>query len=241
MNDKIRFLLLQIRNPEDPMRSQEIKAFCEALQCDPHQIDTCDLVYGEPSPQLWATHDMVMIGGSGDFSVVTGGPWLPRALDCMTELVETHMPTFASCWGFQALARALGGEVVTDLGRAEIGTPELTLTDEGATDPVFGILPRTFRASMGHQDIVDQLPPNAVRLVSSPVVDNEAFRIEGAPIYATQFHPELTRPHLMQRLETYPEYIQKIAGVSKDEFERHLTETPEANSLLGRMVDVIFG
>ena len=36
-----------------------------------------------------------------------GGPWLPAALDAMVALHETGKPTFASCWGFQAMARAL--------------------------------------------------------------------------------------------------------------------------------------
>lgn len=241
MNSKLKFLLLQIRKPTDDMRAQELEAFCEALSCDPQQIDSLDLVYGDPSPSMWKTHDMVMIGGSGDFSVVTGGPWLPRALECMAELAELRKPTFASCWGFQALSRALGGKVVTDLDRAEIGTPELTLTESGIADPVFGILPHVFHASMGHQDIVDRLPTNGVLLASSPRVENEAFRIANAPIYATQFHPELRLRHLMQRLKTYPEYIEKIAGVSPEEFAKTVRETPEANMLLSRMVDVVFG
>ena len=67
-------------------------------------------------------------------------------------------PAFASCWGFQALARALGGEVVTDLVRAEVGTFEIQLTAAGRSDPLFGPLGERFLAQLGHQDVVTRLP-----------------------------------------------------------------------------------
>ena len=38
------------------------------------------------------------------------------------------------------MARAMGGEVVTDRSRAEVGTYWLELTSEGKNDPVFGPL-----------------------------------------------------------------------------------------------------
>ena len=223
------------------MRQQEVRAFSEAIQCEASQLTVCDLINDPPSPARCARYDMVLIGGSGDFSVVTGGQWLPPALDCMAELVERGQPTFASCWGFQAMSRALGGEVVTDLERAELGTPELTLTDAGIDDPVFGILPRTFRAPMGHQDIVERLPQGATLLVSSDRVQHEAFKFPNKPIYGTQFHPELTREGLMERLRTYPEYIEKIAGMPETEFEQTCQETPDSHRLMGRMIDVVFG
>ena len=61
----------------------------------------------------------MLIGGSGAYSATGEGKWLDRTLDLLRDLVEASQPTFASCWGFQAMARALGGHVVTDLQRAE--------------------------------------------------------------------------------------------------------------------------
>lgn len=240
MRSRLKFLLLQIRKPDDPMLQQEVRAFSEAIRCDASQLTVCDLITDPPSSARCAQFDMVLIGGSGDFSVASGGEWLPAALECMAELVERAQPTFASCWGFQAMARALGGEVVTDLGRAELGTPELMLTESGIADPVFGILPKTFRAPMGHQDIVDRLPRGAELLVYSRRVRHEAFGFPGKPIYATQFHPELTRQGLMERLRTYPEYIEKIVGIPEAEFEETCVETPDSHRLMQRMIDVVF-
>ena len=35
----LRFMLLQVRNADDPMRQQEADCFAEALCCDPPQLD----------------------------------------------------------------------------------------------------------------------------------------------------------------------------------------------------------
>ncbi len=236
---RLRFLLLQVRNPGDPMREQEVNCFAKALACDPSAVVSHDLLAGPPSNSRLAQCDVVLLGGSGDYSVAAGGGWLEPILDAMRQLYDMSKPTFASCWGFQAMARALGGVVVTDMNRAELGTIVLALTDHGKEDPVFGMLPASFPGHAGHQDIVDRLPPDAVRLVRSDRVDNQAFTFPGKPIYCTQFHPELTRRSFLERLYQYPTYVKKIAGVSLAEFETGVYETPEPNRLLQRFVDIV--
>ncbi|MBB74293.1 MAG: aminotransferase [Planctomycetaceae bacterium] len=231
-----RFLLLQVRDLLDPMRSQEVVCFAEAAGCRPDCIQTLDLLSGGLTAEELSQVDVVLVGGSGDYSVVDGGPWLSRALDAMRLLHEQGKPTFASCWGFQALALALGGEVVTDRLRAEVGTYPLQLTRDGRSDPVFGPFSKELQVQLGHQDIVDRLPLGATLLASSCGVINQAFRIEGKPIYATQFHPELTKAQFLQRVKNYPEYIQSVAGVTLSEFADMVEETPDARSLLGRFL-----
>ena len=223
------------------MCSQEVGCFARALQCAPEQIRTFDLLSGRPSRQQLNAVDMVLLGGSGDYSVAQGGPWLERVMDAMRDLHALSKPTFASCWGFQAMARALGGEVVTDLARAELGTLDLQLTEAGLRDPLFGPLGPTPLVHMGHQDIVDSLPPDAVLLASTSRVENQAFRFEGKPIYCTQFHPELTVKGMTERLVAYPEYVVKIAGMPLEAFLQTLAETPETNALLRRFVRHVFG
>ena len=240
--DKLRYLLLQVRNQEDPMRPQEVGCFARALDCERERIEVFDLLTGVPTIAELNRVDVVFLGGSGDYSVAEGGPWLPAALEAMRELYDLEKPTFASCWGFQALSKALGGDVVTDLSRAEVGTIEVQLTEVGQADPVFGGLPAMFPAQMGHQDIVVQLPETATLLASTDVVANEAFRLEGKPIYCTQFHPELNRDALLERIYAYPWYIEKILGVSIEKFAaEHCFETPETDQLLTRFVRHVFG
>ena len=222
------------------MRAQEIDCFARALACQPEQIGIFDLLSGAPTVRQLDPVDMVCLGGSGDYSVAVGGAWLPPALEAMRELCDLNKPTFASCWGFQAMARALGGTVVTDLGRAELGTVPVTLTPAGREDPVFGHFGPEIRTHMGHQDIVDSLPDSAVLLGSTDLVTNQAFRIDGKPIYCTQFHPELTLTTYMQRVWNYPWYVERIVGVPLEKFAPTCTETPEANQLLRRFVTHVF-
>jgi GMP synthase (glutamine-hydrolysing) len=237
MSQSVRFLLLQARDADDPMRAQEVRCFARALKCRPAQIATYDLLSGVPTRAQLDQADIVLLGGSGDYSVAEGGPWLPRALAAMQELYDWSKPTFASCWGFQALAKALGGEVVTDLSRAELGTHTVHLTPAGERDPLFAPLGKTFRAHMGHQDIVEQLPPNAVRLGSTAAVENQAFTFPGKPIYCTQFHPELNRAAVCQRVQAYPQYIERIAHTSLPAFLASCEDTPQAEALLPRFVE----
>lgn len=238
LDESLRFLLLQVRNADDPMRIHEVRSFARAFSCSIDHIGVFDLLSGAPSVRVLAESDIVLLGGSGDYSVARGGPWLQGALDAMVTLYETRKPTFASCWGFQAMARALGGEVVTDHSRAEVGTVWLDLTSEGVKDPVFGPLPRRFQVQIGHEDIVTVLPPQAVCLASSDLVENEAYRLEGAPIYATQFHPEIDRQGLIDRLKAYPSYLPLTGAGTMEEFEAMTPETPHTVGILERFLDL---
>jgi GMP synthase (glutamine-hydrolysing) len=235
------YLLLQVRNSDDPMRGQEVDCFCRALGCQASQIKVYDLLSGAPTIAQLSAVDVALLGGSGDYSVAEGGDWLEQALVAMRELFELSKPTFASCWGFQAMAKAMGGDVVTDVSRAELGSIEVRLTEAGRHDPLFAPLGASFLAPMGHQDIVTRLPPGATLLASSDKVENQAFRFEGKPIYCTQFHPELDRDAFIGRVEAYPVYVKKIEGVTIEEFAARCVDTPETDQLLSRFVELIVG
>jgi GMP synthase (glutamine-hydrolysing) len=235
----IRFLLLQVRNPDDPMLLQEVGCFARCFACATAQIEVFDLLSGPPGQDVLDRSDVVLLGGSGDYSVVRGGPWLGDALEAMARLYEEGKPTFASCWGFQAMARALGGEVVTDHDRAEVGSVWLHLTEAGRHDPVFGHLDDRFQVLIGHEDIVTELPRGATLLASSDRVENEAFRFDGKPIYCTQFHPELSRVDIVQRLAAYPAYLPLANAGSLEEFERMMPETPHAEQILARFLELV--
>ena len=232
------FLLLQVRDPDDPMREHEIQCFSRSFRCDPDRIRVFDLLSGAPSQRELGEADVVLLGGSGDYSVAKGGPWLPAALEAMRRLHATSKPTFASCWGFQAMARAMGGEVVTDRSRAEVGTLWLELTPEGKRDPVFGPLGGRFQVQIGHEDIVTRLPEGATLLASSPSLENEAFCFDGKPIYCTQFHPELDRNGIVARIAQYPAYLPLTGHATLEDFSAATPETPETEAILRRFVRV---
>jgi GMP synthase (glutamine-hydrolysing) len=147
---RLRYLLLQTRNAGDPMAAQEVRCFARALECEISAIEVFDLLSAAPSLEKLRYADMLLLGGSGHYSAAerSGGdgthepqermsPWLERALDSMQEVFGLAKPTFASCWGFQAMARAMGGRCVNDLPNAEVGTIKLSLTRAGRDDPLF--------------------------------------------------------------------------------------------------------
>lgn len=228
-----RFLLLQIRDGDDPMREQEVRCFARTLGCGTAQIETADLLAGPPAPETLAAARLLLIGGSGDYSVLDDAPWLEATFELLRRIVREGRPLFASCWGFQALARACGGEVVHESARAELGSVWMELTVAGRQDSLFSMLPDTFRGQSGHEDSVVALPPEAVLLAKTDKAF-QALRFRDKPIYGTQFHPELDRDALLERIIRYPVYIKRILGITVEQFAAQLTETTEANAVLRR-------
>ncbi|MEM9352842.1 MAG: type 1 glutamine amidotransferase [Planctomycetota bacterium] len=236
---ELSFLLLQIRDADDPILEQEVGCFARALGCDEAAIKPFDLLAGTPSDAQLQAAGGVLIGGSGDYSAAGEGEWLEQTLEGLRRLVASGAPTFASCWGFQAIARACGGRCIHDPPNAELGSIKLRLTDLGSSDPLFGGLPTEFFGQAGHEDHVVELPEDAVLLASSERVRHQAFRLAGKPVYCTQFHPELDLHTLVERLRRYPGYVQRIAGLDVETFAHQCRETPEANGLLRRFKKLV--
>ncbi len=235
----LRYLLLQVRDADDPIRMQEVCCFARAINCPVEAIDYLDLLTERVSSERLQAVDAVLIGGSGNYSAAGEGDWLDTALADLHWLADSRKPTFASCWGFQAMARALGGRCINDPANAELGTIELTLTDSGASDPLFGSLDDPFLGLAGHEDHVVQLPPNAILLASSELVANQAFKLVDAPIYCTQFHPELELATFLERVMAYPQYVEKIAGSTIDVFAKHCRPAPQSQQLLRRFAALV--
>ena len=236
--EPLRCLLLQVRDPGDPMGPHEITSFLRVLQPLVVDISVFDLLGRSLVRRDLADVDFVLMGGSGDYSAASTDPWLERALDSLREVHASGVPSFASCWGFQGMAAAMGGEVINDRGRAELGTHDLVLTPAGRADPLFRSLGSAFKAQLGHEDLVETLPPRTTLLASSARVPNQAYRFDDAPIYCTQFHPELDVAGIHTRFAAYPRYVEVVAGATLDEVSSGMQETPLANGLIRRFVDL---
>jgi len=98
--------------------------------------------------------------------------------------------------------------VELDESRAEIGSFELALTDDGARDPLFASLPNRFDVQEGHKDQFVELPPGSVLLASSTKQPHQAWTFPGEPLYAVQFHPELDEEAMKYRVDYYAEEYQ---------------------------------
>lgn len=230
------FLLLQIRDADDAIRHHEIQCFAKAANISPDSIQVHDLLQEPITPDILTGIDCIFIGGSGRYSAAHGGDWLEPALESLRRVHGSGIPTFASCWGHQAMARAMGGTVVHAPETAEVGTIQMELTDATKSDPVFRTFNGSFQAQVGHEDTVTNLPPNTTLLASSARCPIHAYRFNDAPVYCTQFHPELERSDLLMRLDAYPEYVESIAGVPLAEFKQQTQETLEASELIAKFI-----
>jgi len=121
--------------------------------------------------------------------VLSGGPasvYAPGAPPLDPHLLDLGVPVLGICYGMQAMARALGGEVART-GAAEYGkTPLRVTTREG----LFGDLP-TDTCWMSHRDAVVTAPSGfrvSAETTSSPVAAMEA---PDRRLYGVQFHPEV--------------------------------------------------
>ncbi len=236
---ELRYLLLQIRDANDPIGPQEVDCFAKTLGCGNGDIATLNLLNERLTTAKLDAVEAVLIGGSGDYSAAGESEWLENVFSDLRMLVDTRKPTFASCWGFQAIARALGGRCIHDPAHAELGTIELTLTTAGHADPLFGELGSPFLGLAGHEDHVVELPPGAILLASSATVAQQAFKLAEAPVYCTQFHPELELATYLERVAAYPQYVEKIAGTTLEVFGQQCQDTPQSRQLLSRFARLV--
>lgn len=232
----MRYRLLQARLPSDRVRYEEHAAFVQRLGVRADEVEPWDLL-SQPLDHGTALGDAdaVLVGGSGAFSVYDDAPWLPGFIDLMGALADQGTPTFASCFGFQALVVALGGEVRKDEAAAEVGSFEISLTPEAAVDPLFGLLPERFIAQQGHKDRAVRWPGGLVHLARSERCPYQALRVADKPVYATQFHPELTWEENRTRFSRYFDMYKGAFGESQAQrMLDSFVPSPQANGLLGR-------
>lgn len=238
-----RALLLQARLPADPMVAHELACFVERTGLPADHVVPHDLLAGPPTLSRVGEHDCLLIGGSGAFYVSKRNlPGAEALAELLREVVGRGLPTFASCFGYHSLIDALGGRIVHDPDRTEVGTFDLELSPEGAADELFGALPARFTAQLGHKDRADRAAPGTVNLASSDRCGFQALRVPGKPIWATQFHPELTertnRDRYMAYLEAYSQHLGPDARLRAASLFR---ESAASSGLLSRFVALVFG
>ncbi len=231
-----RVFLIQVRERED-VRAQEHRCFVDRCGLDSEQLESVSIVHeAVPSWERVSEFDAVMIGGAGIYTATQEYEFTQPMVELVRKICDEGMPLFGACWGHQFIARVLGGSLVTDESRAEVGTHEVELTAAGMEDPLFAGFPQRILANMGHHDHVDRLPEGGVELATSALSRNQAFRITGRPIYGTQFHVEMTAPDLVERLAIY----QDIYMPEDDEFDalrENPLASPEADQILRRFMD----
>jgi GMP synthase (glutamine-hydrolysing) len=164
-------------------------------------------VYSEVIPhtatveEIKARDPQAIVLSGGPASVYTdGAPQLDPAL------FDLDVPVFGICYGFQAMAQALGGTVART-GTSEYGRTELKVTG----GQLHSDLPGTQPVWMSHGDAVTEAPAGFDVVAVSSGAPVAAFEHRARRLAGVQYHPEvLHTPHGQQVLSRF---LHEFAGI----------------------------
>jgi GMP synthase (glutamine-hydrolysing) len=145
-------------------------------------------VYSEVMPHTASVADIVARRPKA--IILSGGPqsvYAPGAPQVDPALFDAGVATFGICYGFQAMARALGGDVART-GLSEFGRTEATITEPGI---LLAGLPNSLRVWMSHGDSVAAPPTGFVALAGSAGAPIAAFEDAARGFAGVQWHPEV--------------------------------------------------
>jgi GMP synthase (glutamine-hydrolysing) len=230
-------LLLQIRD-QPAVRQEEWESFARLGGIAKDQLDILN-VFDTPNfgPDVVQGYDALFVGGASEANVLLPDEYafVSSAMELLLACIEQNLPVFASCFGYQLAVLALGGEIVHQQQDFEMGTIGINLTAAAKSDPLLAGTPDPFMAVSVHQQKALQCPLGCISLAFT-VQCNHAFRVRDKPFWAFQFHPEVDRKTLVERLTFYKEKY--TSGDSHlDEVLKNAVETPESNGLVERFVE----
>ena len=122
--------------------------------------------------------------------ILSGGPssvYADGAPKIDPKIFEYEIPVFGICYGFQAMAQALGGEVAKT-GKSEFGRTSFSARSDSK---LFEGLPDNFNVWMSHGDSVNNPPKGFKTIGSTTDTPVAAFENETGLIAGVQFHPEV--------------------------------------------------
>ncbi len=141
--------------------------------------------------------------------VLSGGPasvYADGAPSLDPALFDLDVPVFGICYGFQAMAQALGG-TVEHTGTSEYGRTELHV----AGGDLHAELPETQPVWMSHGDAVTAAPDGFDVIASSAGAPVAGFENRARRLAGVQYHPEvLHSPHGQQVLSRF---LHEFAGI----------------------------
>jgi GMP synthase (glutamine-hydrolysing) len=145
-------------------------------------------VYSEIVPSSMPVAEM--IAKKPKAIILSGGPasvYAPGAPTLDPALFDSKIPTFGICYGFQAMAAALGG-VVSQTGKSEFGR---TSARQSTQSQLFAGLENEFRVWMSHGDSVTQVPAGFIATAQTDDTPIVAYENSDATLAGVQWHPEV--------------------------------------------------
>ncbi len=164
-------------------------------------------VYSEIVPHSMPVEEMLT--KSPKAIILSGGPssvYAPEAPHVSDELFTTGTPVFGMCYGFQAMAQSLGGEV-RRTGRSEYGRTPVVVAEGGT---LLSELPEQHRVWMSHGDSVVAAPDGFTVLASTEGSPVAAFENVDRGLAGVQWHPEVL--HTEHGQAVLEHFLHRIAG-----------------------------
>lgn len=237
--DQLKLLLLQIRDGEQ-VRQEELASFAEYCELNIEQIDVLNVFDTPVFPETAADdYDALLVGGASEANVLLPKeyPFVEQCQQLIAHCAEINKPVFASCFGFQLAVLALGGTILHKENDFEMGTVPISLEYSVWDDPLFRDTPDQFYAVSVHRQYADSLPEGCLSLAYTDQCIH-AFKIKDKPFWAFQFHPEVDKKVLVERLTFYKEKYTDGDG-HLDKVLSSARETPQSNALMGKFVQRI--
>ena len=150
----------------------------------------------------------IILSGGPESVYDVQGPAAPA------EVFSLGVPVLGICYGMQAMAAQLGGQVESSAHR-EFGAAQVRPTADsrlldGLEDNRDAEGRRVLDVWMSHGDRVVTLPPGFKVIGSSSNAPLAAMADESRGFYGLQFHPEVT--HTLQGVEILRRFVREIAG-----------------------------
>ena len=152
-------------------RVREASCFSEVV---PHSMPVAEMLAKDPAA--------VILSGGPSSVYEEGAPSLDPAL------LEAGVPVFGMCYGFQAMARALGG-TVEKTGLSEFGATPATILDTSST--LFNGQPADQSVWMSHGDSVSEAPAGMAVTATTSGAHVAGFEDDARKLYGVQWHPEV--------------------------------------------------
>jgi GMP synthase (glutamine-hydrolysing) len=170
-------------------RVREARVYSEIV---PHSMPVAEMLAKNPAA--------IILSGGPSSVYEAGAPSLDPAL------FDNEVPVLGICYGFQAMAQALGG-TVAHTGSREYG--RTLLTAQGGT--LLRDLPADLPVWMSHGDSVAVAPRGFAVTASTSGAPVAAFEDLTAKRAGMQFHPEVA--HTVQGQEMLKRFLYDIAGL----------------------------
>ncbi|KQY56553.1 MULTISPECIES: glutamine-hydrolyzing GMP synthase [unclassified Nocardioides] len=170
-------------------RVREARVYSEIV---PHTLPVAEILARKPKA--------IILSGGPSSVYAEGAPGIDA------DLFASGVPVFGMCYGFQLMAKSLGGEV-SHTGAREYGRTPVRVTAPGT---LLSDIPAEHKVWMSHGDSVTAAPAGFDVLASTDVTPVAAFENLEKRLAGVQWHPEVL--HSEHGQQTLEHFLHDIAG-----------------------------